>query len=336
MQTLMLAGFQVFAFKPTVVRHPHCILFSHATGICAATYASLLQQWSDLWGVDIYSYDCRGFGQTQLSLRAAYADGRNAVGQTLVKDLETVFWAIKNHQKSSQDGAFDTVSKKVLAPLERPWLLAGHSFGGWLALQAAARCHVSKLLLWDIAILPPMQASLWAAACFFGQRGLNPLASAARRRKRRFASRAEALKTFQRTPFFRRWPKPLVETYVDAHYETKSAGLLLKHEPRWEADLFECQPPSATLAILALPPHVRAVMKAHLIVGAASATCHASFEPTYRKLLPQGSWTVLPGAGHMFPFESEGPLLGLLKEQSSHYLGHLATCDTPEFIKEAV
>lgn len=333
-----LHGFHVLEIDPEGPRHDghdgHSagavsvdafVVFSHATGIAASTYVDFLSRWAALWNVRIYAYDARGMGQTQHpapppgALRpnpsfsgSSFANRGGDVTGLLTGDLCAVFWDLKAREKER--------AQQAARPAPEP-ILAGHSYGGWLSLYAAELCHVNRLVLLDISILPPSTAALWALACLFRQRQLHTLAVAARHRKRRYRSVEEAHRVFRRVPFFRGWGKKRIQAYVDANYvlespgaDSQSAGLVLRHDPAWEARIYESQQPSHLLGFLSVPAPIRARLDILHVAGGESIACDANAGPVFRSLFPRSRWCVLPDADHMFPFSREESLLGLFAE----------------------
>ena len=312
MERFLAAGFVVYKFSPhspqmqtttNLKGKSHqarpCLLFSHATGIAAQTYATLFQAWADLWNIDVFAYDMRGHGLTELPLFPAYAQGKKSIHRVLVEDVCALFWELKSKNNS-----------------ESSWFLGGHSLGGWLSLFAASQCHIKQVVLFDISLLPKSQAAFWTAACLFAQRQLHFLSAAARRRKRRFGSRDEALKVFSRSAFFRGWKKHLIENYVDANYERDGNFWVLRCDPDWEADIFEAQPASLTWTMLQIQKKVRENLKVTLISGEDSLVCHTEGWQNFHRFFPQSRNLVLPHCGHMFPFEAQRSLLNLLQSEN--------------------
>jgi pimeloyl-ACP methyl ester carboxylesterase len=274
-----------------------------------------------MWNARIYAYDVRGMGETRLpapthrtrprtrAARKAFLHRGGDIAALLTGDLCRIFWDVKARERERALAAN--------APLPE-FVLAGHSFGGWLSLFAAEACHVRRLFLFDISILPPSTAALWALACVFRKRDLHTLAVAARHRKKRYRSAEEALRVFRRTPFFRGWDRTRIRDFIDANYRLEGgsgnepAGLVLRHDPSWEASIYEAQQPSATLAFLSTPSAIRARLEVTQVAGGASDVCDPGAGRYFRGFFPRARWIVLPDADHMFPFNREESLLSLL------------------------
>ena len=97
-----------------------------------------------------------------------------------------------------------------LGPGRRAWL--GHSFGGRLAFEHAARHpkEVERLVLLDPAILVPPHVALWAAENA--------------RRERRYTSFEEAVDLRFEESQLHRAPRPIVEAELRGHLEADDDG----------------------------------------------------------------------------------------------------------------
>ncbi|MBM3381901.1 MAG: alpha/beta hydrolase [Betaproteobacteria bacterium] len=294
MKTLNVGYVSVYHFEPEAGSAHRNVLFSHATGIAALTYKDVLQRWATVLQVNVFAYDARGHGESKLDAKTAYANGFKAINHALCYDLREIFNGLREHFTGS-------------------WSLAGHSLGGWLALYTANEVDVDHVVLLDVPLLPPSSAFLWATACLFGQRGFHPLSRPARRRKRMFRSRREALIAFKRNPFFRKWDENHIAHYIDANFETlEDATLKLRHDPEWEADLFESQPAMHTPLFLKMNPKKRKELKVDLLAGDDSRICSPRSIRYFHQFFPRMRWLVVPQGGHMFPFENTPGLLGAL------------------------
>jgi pimeloyl-ACP methyl ester carboxylesterase len=294
MKTLMAGDVTVYHFGPELGMAQRSVLFSHATGIAALTYKDVLQRWANTLQANIFAYDARGHGESTLDAKLAYKNGFTSITRQLCDDLRDLFHLLS-----------------VRFP--GPWSLAGHSLGGWLSLYAANDVNVDHVVLLDVPLLPPSSAFLWATACLFRQRGFHPLSRPARRRKRMFRSRREALIAFKRNPFFRKWDERHISHYIDANFETLEDGALrLRHDPEWEADLFESQPAMHTPLFLKMGAKKRKELRVDLIAGDESRICSPRSIRYFHQFFPRMRWLVVPQGGHMFPFENTTGLLAAL------------------------
>jgi pimeloyl-ACP methyl ester carboxylesterase len=294
MESFDLIGMKIFRFIPDNRGTSRFVLFSHATGIAALTYSDILQRWANEFGVTVFTYDARGHGENAAGIGDAYKNGLTQLPWTLCDDLKNLFAALKDKFPGA-------------------WSLAGHSLGGWLSLYAAGESGADHLVLLDMPLLPASSAFLWAAACALGQRGFHPLSRPARRRKRLFRSRRQAFATFKRSPFFRNWPDHHIENYIDANFETlPNESLQLRHDPEWEADLFESQPAVHTPRFLKMNAGTRKKVRVDLIAGSESRICSPAAIRYFHQFFPRTRWLVVPEAGHMFPFENTQGLMNAL------------------------
>lgn len=295
-------GLALYCFKPNIQKScsPHVVthvLFSHANGVSARSYSSLLQSWSNATGLTIYTYDVRGMGLSNRPTASAYASGKNGLWKHLIHDLHEVFDDIREREPHAQ--------------LDN-WLLAGHSLGGWLSLLSAHRTHVNQVLLCDIPLLPIHRSVLWTVACAFGIRSMHPLAKVARRRKRQYKSLDQAKRSFVRNIFFKTWPEHLVQMYIDANFKLVDEKLELLHDPMWEADIFEAMPANTFTAIAQVPNDTRANLKVTIFAGSESTVCRPSWNRYVNWFFPNTKWVSLAKGGHMFPFEREQEFLAAL------------------------
>lgn len=295
METFIVGSMVVHRFSPSHGLTDRRILFSHANGIAALTYRDVLQRWADKLNVEIFAYDARGHGTNNLDTRVAYQHGISKILSHLKGDLKTLL----GHLQKQFPGS---------------WSLAGHSLGGWLSLYSAAEMDIDHVILIDMPLLAPASAFLWATACLFRQRGVHPLSRPARRRKRFFRSRRQALLTFKRSAFFRKWSEHHVEHYIDANFQTLEDGTLkLRHDPEWEADLFESQPALHTPLFLKISPKIRQSMRIEMIAGSESKICAPKAIRYFCHFFPRTRWLVVPQGGHMFPFENTTGMLKALE-----------------------
>ncbi|MFZ9520684.1 MAG: alpha/beta fold hydrolase [Silvanigrellaceae bacterium] len=295
MKTLCIDGINVYQFSPSCGLSDRFVLFSHATGIAALSYMNVLQRWSDEIGINVFTFDARGHGGNTLGTDLAYKEGLAKIPWTLCTDLKSLFGKLK--------GQFPGF-----------WSLAGHSLGGWLSLYAAEEAEVEHVVLLDMPLLPPSSAFLWATACLFQQRGIHPLSRPARRRKRLFRNRKQAMVAFKRNPFFRNWADHHIEHYIDANFdEQQDASLKLKHDPEWEADLFESQPALHTPLFLKMNAEKRKQLRVELIAGSDSKICDPKAIRYFHQFFPRTRWLQVPNGGHMFPFENTHGLLKALE-----------------------
>ena len=191
--------------------------FLHGNGFCAGTYSPFLKH---LMGdFHIFASDVRGHGGSD------HPDAERIRNWTVfAEDLKTLI-------------------EQAMAP---PVIGMGHSLGAVSTYIAAARyAHLfSSLILIDPVILPYKLLWLIAAAKLLGFRGNLRLAKTARRRRRIFQGKKEALKLFAAgRGIFKNWSKEFVQAYLECGLlEEDSETAVLKCDPELEAQIFESVP----------------------------------------------------------------------------------------------
>ena len=189
----------------------------HANGFCAGTYSPFVVHLVD--DLHIVASDIRGHGGTELPN---------------IKPIR--HWDI-----FADD--LKTLIEQTLSP---PIIGMGHSLGAVTTYIAAAK--YPQLFSCLILIDPPILSRkiLWAMAVvrMFGLSGVIPLAKTARRRRKTFQGKKEALKRFTSgRGIFKYWSKDFVEAYLECGLlEKDSETAILKCDPELEAQIFESVP----------------------------------------------------------------------------------------------
>lgn len=295
MRVLNVEGQNIYLFEPRSGVCNHSVLFSHATGVAALSYAHILTAWAERMNVRIFAYDALGHGSNPTIARGAGQTQPEDIGKELCNRLKLIFHSLKSQSDAS-------------------WSLAGHSLGAWLSLYASHELGVRHLVLWDIPLLPVSSALIWAGACLLNKRSIHPLARVARRRKKTFSNFHQALNTFKRNHFFRGWQEEHIRAYIEANFSTADDGsLILRHSPEWEAQLFESQPTLHTPLFLRMNAKERRELKIDLIAGEDSSVCHSGSVRYFSHFFPRLRWMIIPKSGHMFPFENTNGLLQALR-----------------------
>ena len=191
--------------------------FMHGNGFCAGTYAPFIANLSD--DLHIFASDVRGHGD---SLNLNHRRIRN--WQIFVKDLKAII-------------------EQVMTP---PIVGMGHSLGAVTTYMAAAEYpHLfSGIVLIDPVILPRRLLWLLAGLKLLGLTGKIPLARAARRRRRSFQGKKEALKLFAAgRGIFKTWHREFIHAYLECGLLEKDfETAVLKCDPELEAQIFESIP----------------------------------------------------------------------------------------------
>jgi pimeloyl-ACP methyl ester carboxylesterase len=194
------------------------LLFAHANGFNAFTYRSIL---APLAGVfRIVAFDMRGHGLTTLPTEPQHIRG----------------WKIYRDDLLN-----------VLAQLrDVDVVLAGHSLGASVSLMAAAEKprNVKAVVLAE-PVLPTLATAFRAlAARTLGcEEQMLPRVGPARRRRRAFASREQAVAGFRGRGAFKTWPDDQVlADYIEGGTITDGQGVRLACAPDWEAANFAVFP----------------------------------------------------------------------------------------------
>lgn len=247
---------------------PLDVLFLHANGFNAGTYADILSPLADR--LRILAVDQRGHGRTTLP---AEPEGHDA-WMVFRDDLLTLL--------------------DVLG--ETPTVLSGHSMGGTVGLHVAAvRADAARrLVLFDPVIVTPERV---AAAGPDGMKN-SPLAMGARRRRSSFASREEAFQAYDGRGAFRTWSEANLRDYlVDGLIEGDDGQVHLSCRPEWEAANFSADHHDPVGAF------ERARQPIRILKAEVGSTC--GIEGYEARVLGDGHvrMEVIAGTSHFLPME---------------------------------
>lgn len=283
--------FQCYHFKPRTEGHlaQKKMFFAHANGVSAQTYRTLFENMSARFGIEILTYDMRGIGKTKAPFK-------------IDKKKWGWFELIEDHIR-----LFQLVAQTF--PASTKWILSGHSLGAWLALLSAQRLQQTELLLLDPPILKSNIVFQWNIARCIGRKDLSPTSQKAQRRKKIFSSQEALFSALKEKPFTRNWPVEVIADYIDGNYQVKAPPILsemmLRHNPLWEAHLFEEYLPTAAAGFLKIPRAFRQTMNPLFLVGERSDTCNPKAKKWVQFFLPRARWHVIEGGTHMFPLEAQ-------------------------------
>lgn len=188
---------------------PLDLLFLHATGFNAGTYAGILGPLGDR--LRILAVDQRGHGRTTLPAEPWSYDA----------------WVVYR----------DDILALLDALGETPAVMSGHSMGGTVSLlTAAVRPEATKrLVLLDPVVMTPARMAM------AGPEGLknSPLSLGAARRRATFADREAAFQAYNGRGAFRTWPEATLRDYLaDGLLEGDDGQVHLSCEPAWESATF--------------------------------------------------------------------------------------------------
>lgn len=246
------------------------LVFAHATGMCASVYRELLSPLAARFR--IIAFDARGHGRTDLPADPAQVP---------------VDWKPYRADLAALVGAIGG----------GPLLLAGHSFGATVALEAAVEAPglARAVLLLDPAFIPFAHAAGYAAARAAGAHPPNPMADKAAKRRPHFASLEDARAAWMGRGVFAGWPDAVLEAYLEGGLRRDPAGVHLACRPAWEAASFRGV--STTLEA-----SFRACRLPFILVagGEGSTVSHDDFE-TIGAIHPDAPRERLLDTGHFFP-----------------------------------
>lgn len=263
-----VSGGTVAALEFGPADRPLDVLFLHANGFNAGTYADILSPLADR--LRILAVDQRGHGRTTLPADADAHDAWLVFRDDLLTLLETLG--------------------------ETPTVLSGHSMGGTVSLHAAAaRTDAARcLVLFDPVVVTRERV---AAAGPGGMRN-SPLAVGARRRRASFPGREEAFQAYNGRGAFRTWPEASLRGYLeDGLLEGPDGQVHLSCRPDWEAANFSADHHDPVDAF------VRARQPIRILKAEVGSTC--GLEGYEDRVLGDGHvrMAVIPGTSHFLPME---------------------------------
>ena len=246
--------------------------FLHGNGFCAGTYTPFIQYLVD--DLHILASDVRGHGSSDQPMveRVRHWD-------IFAEDLKIL------------------IEQKMSPPV----IGMGHSLGAVTTLIAAAQYpHLfSAIVLIDPVILPRRLLWLIAVLNLLGLRGIIPLAKMARRRRRIFRGKQEALRLFAAgRGIFKNWSKEFVHAYLECGLlEKDEKTAILKCDPELEAQIFESIP----LNVWRYAKKIKCPMLA--IRGELSDIFFADAAKRLKNLITDYELQTLPRSGHFPPME---------------------------------
>jgi pimeloyl-ACP methyl ester carboxylesterase len=204
-----------------------------------------------------------------------------------------------------EPGSWESMAEDIVAGLRQHGIaravLVGHSFGGIASLVAAARHRdaVSALALLDPTLLPPPLARRFRLGRDTGwQATTHPFAVAARERRSRFSSRAEAFSYWRDRRLFADWSDAALDRYVDGMlHPAAGGGFELRWSPAWEAYYYESIYLDGWDDIARLDPALPVLV----VAGGTSNAFEAAERQRIAEAVPAATMAVIAGHGHLFP-----------------------------------
>ena len=251
----------------------------HANGFCAGVYDPFVRHLTN--DLHVIGTDIRGHGDS-----TRYETGRITHWRLFADDL-TLF-----------------IEKKLSPPI----IGIGHSLGAVTTFIAAAQSpHLfSGIVLIDPVILPRRLLYVMGLLHLTGMQGKFPLARGARRRKRVFQGKQDALKRFSAgRGIFKTWSRDFIDAYLECGFlEKDETTAVLKCDPELEAQIFESAPRNAWSYARKIKCPVLAVR------GEQSDTFYPDAAENLGRYIPDYSLVTLPGTGHFAPMENPGACAG--------------------------
>jgi len=227
--------------------------------------------------------------------------------------LQGRFRVITNDQRGHGDSArpqdgytFETFAGDLQALVEalglKTVVAAGHSSGGaTIALHAALYPGVIQRMV----LIEPI---LLARA--FVNRGPNPMADQARKRRPAWPSRQEMFDSFRQRPPFDTWREDILRLYVDdGTLSRDGADAELKCQPEQEARFYEA------VAALDPWPYLERITCPTLVAWAEGGRPEPMFDREAVGRAIKGCRTVVvPGVGHFAPMEKPEQIAALVSQ----------------------
>jgi len=242
----------------------------HANGFCAGTYSPFVKHLIN--DLHVVASDLRGHGDSELpNLK------RVSTWHIFADDLKLLI-------------------EQTLSP---PIIGLGHSLGAVTTYIAAAKYPqlFSAIVLIDPSILPRRRLLWFAALRLVGLAGNRQLARSARRRRKTFQGKSEALKRFTSgRGIFSSWSKEFVEAYLECGLlEKDSQTAVLKCDPELEAQIFESVPHDVWRYAKKITCPVLAIRGAHSEVFTAESAARL------KQIISDCELVTIPDAGHFVP-----------------------------------
>ena len=280
-------------------RHKPPVLFVHATGFGARTYAPFTQRLAEHFTV--WAPDLRGHGWSEAPADGDYlwttlAADLLAVVEHLVVNGEITSPAASTSPIGSPPsppagGTSPTASTSGTSPAAGTQInCVGHSIGAATLLLA----EVQQPGL--IANMYGYEPVVWRTEEVF-QRDENPLIAGAERRREVFSSRAEAMLRFASRPPFAQVRADALHSYIEDGFEDLANGTIrLRCRAAVEADTYRGEYVSTTdqIAGCALPA----------VIGKGGDFTYGDIGVPAHEALPNSRLVTYEGLGHFGPLQA--------------------------------
>jgi pimeloyl-ACP methyl ester carboxylesterase len=255
----------------------------HANGFCAGTYSPFVKHLSE--DLHITASDLRGHGASDpINLE------RFSNWHIFADDLKVLI-------------------EQMLSP---PIVGMGHSLGAVTTYIAAAKYPrlFSAIILLDPSILPRPWLWWFAVLKMIGLAGNRRLARLARRRRKIFHGKNEALKRFiAGRGIFKSWSPEFVEAYLECGLlEKDSETAVLQCDPELEAQIFESVPLDVWRYAKMIACPVLAIR------GERSDVFTADSARRLKGLIADCELATIPHAGHFVPMGQPEECAAVIRE----------------------
>ena len=206
----------------------------------------------------------------------------------------------------------------LLASLDEPIWLAGHSIGATASIMAAAR-QPDKVL--GLILVEPVIMDFWQGRILWFSKLLRQshrlsLAAGAARRRGVFDSRVAALNNYRGRGGFKTWPESWLKAYVQHAFIQHGEHVRLACSPEWESITFAQTEHNPWPDIRQLRCPVIALAAEH------ASTFSSAARKRVKRLLPSAEVIVLAGTTHFLPMEDPAGMAALIEAE-------LASCPPP-------
>lgn len=177
----------------------------------------------------------------------------------------------------------------------------GHSLGAIVSLLAVIKepQRFKALILLDPVFLLPKALDEIGAAWQRQAIDRLPLVAGAKRRRRFFDNRNDALAHFRAKPLFADWSDEALRLYVEYGLQARAsqAGIELAWSPEWEAWYFS----TVYLKIWETLPRLNGLVPTLIVRGAASDAFARQALDMVKLMLPSAAYHEMAAQGHLFP-----------------------------------
>jgi pimeloyl-ACP methyl ester carboxylesterase len=206
----------------------------------------------------------------------------------------------------------DDLKMLIEQTMRPPVVGMGHSLGAVTTYIAAAKYPrlFSAIILIDPSILPRQRLWWFAALKMIGLAGNRRLARTARRRRKLFQGKNEALQRFiAGRGIFKSWSQEFVEAYLECGLlEKDSETAVLKCDPELEAQIFEAVP----LDVWRYAENI--VCPVLAIRGDRSDVFTPGSAERLKRLISDYELATIPNAGHFVPMGQPEACAAVIRE----------------------